>query len=297
MLAERVGTPADGSDCGICRWPGRWSWSGKRRWFCDQGRCSRRTFSEVTDQVPAFARSTARLCQALVTAMVVSGRPASEVARAHRVSWWLVQSMLTTAADLLTTPDDVLVRRLGVDEHRYRSVRFFREPDGAWRRYEPWMTTLVDTDTGRVLGVVDGRDSAGVGTRLATPAARRGVTPWRWSPSTPRRHSARRCAGTCPRLRQRGRLPPGQAGQRRGHRRPPAGDPRGQGPPRTLHRPGLKQPAAAAARRKHPQPESRWPDSRPPCAPMSWFRTSEWGVSGHRDRSRPDHARCPSAVW
>jgi len=138
----------------------------KRRWFCDQARCPRGTFSEVTDQVPAFARSTARLCQALVTAVVVSGRAASEVARAHRVSWWLVVSMLTAAADLLTDPDDVLVRRLGVDEHRYRSVRFFREPDGGWRRYEPWMTSLVDADTGRVLGVVDGRDSAAVGAWL-----------------------------------------------------------------------------------------------------------------------------------
>jgi transposase len=138
----------------------------KRRWFCDQGRCPRGTFSEVTDQVPAFARSTARLCQALIAAVVVSGRAASEVARAHRVSWWLVQAMLTAAADLITDPDDVPVRRLGVDEHRYRSVRFFRDENGGWRRYEPWMTTLVDADTGRVLGVVDGRDSAGVGAWL-----------------------------------------------------------------------------------------------------------------------------------
>ncbi len=140
----------------------------KRRWFCDQARCARGTFSEVTDQVPAFARSTARLCQALVAAVVVSGRAASEVARAHRVSWWLVQTMLSAAADvLLPDPDDMLVRRLGVDEHRYRSVRYFRDPVGGWRRYEPWMTTLVDTDTGRVLGVVDGRDSTGLGTWLA----------------------------------------------------------------------------------------------------------------------------------
>jgi len=143
----------------------------KRRWFCDQARCPRGTFSEVTDQVPAFARSTARLCQALVAAVVVSGRAASEVARAHRVSWWLVQAMLSAAADLITDPDDVLVRRLGVDEHRYRSVRFFRDEHGGWRRYEPWMTTLVDADTGRVLGVVDGRDSAGVGTWLAARSA------------------------------------------------------------------------------------------------------------------------------
>jgi transposase len=139
----------------------------KRRWFCDQARCARKTFSEVTEQVPAYARSTARLCQALVAAVVVSGRAAAEVARAHRVSWWLVQAMLSAAADLITDPDDVGVRRLGVDEHRYRSVRFFRDANGGWQRYEPWMTTLVDTDTGRVLGVVDGRDSAGVGAWLA----------------------------------------------------------------------------------------------------------------------------------
>lgn len=149
----------------------------KRRWFCDQGRCPRGTFSEVTGQVPAFARSTARLCQALVAAVVVSGRAASEVARAHGVSWWLVQAMLSAAADLITDPDDVLVRRLGVDEHRYRSVRFFRDENGGWRRYEPWMTTLVDAESGRVLGVVDGRDSAGVGTWLAarSPAWRDAV--------------------------------------------------------------------------------------------------------------------------
>jgi transposase len=146
----------------------------KRRWFCDQARCPRGTFSEVTDQVPAFARSTARLCRALVDAVVVSGRAAAEVARAHRVSWWLVASMLTAAADLSGDPDDVLVRRLGVDEHRYRSVRFFRDEHGGWRRYEPWMTTLVDADTGRVLGVVDGRDSAGVGAWLGARS-----TAWR----------------------------------------------------------------------------------------------------------------------
>jgi len=53
----------------------------------------------------------------------------------------------------------------GLDAHRYRQVRFFR--DGGWRRCEPWMTTLVDPDTGRVLGVVNGWNSAGVGEWLA----------------------------------------------------------------------------------------------------------------------------------
>jgi transposase len=78
-----------------------------------------------------------------------------------------VQRTVNAAADRLTDPDTVGVRRLGIDEHRYRQVRLFRDPEGGWRRYEPWMTTLVDADTGRVLGVVDGRDSAGVGAWLA----------------------------------------------------------------------------------------------------------------------------------
>jgi hypothetical protein len=33
----------------------------------------------------------------------------------------------------------------------------------AWTRFEPWMTTIVDLDTGQVLSVVDGRDHKGVG--------------------------------------------------------------------------------------------------------------------------------------
>lgn len=49
----------------------------------------------------------------------------------------------------------------------YRSVRVFVDKDGGWRRYEAWITTLGDADTGRVLGVVGGRDSAGVGSSLA----------------------------------------------------------------------------------------------------------------------------------
>jgi transposase len=169
----------------------------KRRWFCDQARRSRGAFSEVTDQVPAFARSTARLAQALMTAVVVSGRAVNQVARAHRLSWWLVQSMLSAAADLLTDPDHTPVQRLRVDEHRYRSVRFFREPDGGWWRYEPWMTTLVDADTGRGLGVVDGRDSAGVGAWLAARSQpwRDAGRWWRFAPSAAFRKALREHGG------------------------------------------------------------------------------------------------------
>lgn len=139
----------------------------RRRFACVEALCVRRTFVEVSDQLPLRARVTTRLRAVLGEAVVTAGRVVSEVAGAHGLSWWTVQRAVNAAADQLADPDTVGVRRLGIDEHRYRSVRFFRDEDGGWRRYEPWMTTVVDADTGRVLGVVDGRDSAGVGAWLA----------------------------------------------------------------------------------------------------------------------------------
>lgn len=140
----------------------------RRRFACMEPLCAKRTFVEVTEQVPSRARVTTRLRQLVLRAVTGAGRAVSEVAAAHGLSWRTVQRCVTAAAEQVSDPDVVAVRRLGIDEHRYRSVRFFRDPTTkAWRRYEPWMTTFVDADTGRVLGVVDGRDSAGVGTWLA----------------------------------------------------------------------------------------------------------------------------------
>ncbi|MEO5315806.1 transposase [Pseudarthrobacter sp. CC12] len=60
--------------------------------------------------------------------------------------------------------DKLSPRMLGIDEHRFRSVRYFQDSASkVWTRFEPWMTTIVDLDTGQVLGVVDGRDHKGVG--------------------------------------------------------------------------------------------------------------------------------------
>ena len=146
----------------------------KRRWFCLEPACTRGTFWESTEQVPRYARSTTRLREQVVSAVITSGRAASEVARAHGVSWWLVQAALAAAAVVLPAVDDVPVTRLGIDEHRYRTVRWFRTDQGAWRRFEPWMTTLVDLATGQVLGIVDGRDSAAVGDWLGQRSE-----PWR----------------------------------------------------------------------------------------------------------------------
>lgn len=138
-------------------------WS-KRRFFCDEPECPRQTFSESTAEVPRRARSTRRLQDALVSAVIGSGRAATETAAAFGVSWWLVQRALNNAMHELPDVNTLQPKRLGIDEHRFRSVRYFKDPEtNAWKRYEPWMTTIVDLDTGQVLGVVDGRDSRGVG--------------------------------------------------------------------------------------------------------------------------------------
>jgi transposase len=139
----------------------------KRRFACLEPVCPRRTFVEVTDQVPPRARVTTRLRQLVLDQVVTEGRAISRVAAEHALGWWTVQGLVDAAALLLTDPDTIAVRRLGIDEHRYRSVRYYREPDGSWRRFEPWMSTLVDADTGQVLGVVDGCDTASVGGWLA----------------------------------------------------------------------------------------------------------------------------------
>ena len=59
----------------------------------------------------------------------------------HR-HWWTAQRCVNAAALVLPDVDRLHVTQLGIDEHRYRRVRWFRDPDtSAWRRVEPWMTT------------------------------------------------------------------------------------------------------------------------------------------------------------
>jgi transposase len=150
----------------------------KPRWLCVEPACGRRTFVQVTDQLPFRARCLTRLRAAVLDAVVASGRAVDEVASAFAVAWATVQATINVAVMTLPAVDDVTVRLLGIDEHRFRTVRFFRDPDtSTWRRVEPWMTTLVNLQTGQVIGVVDGRDSAAVSTWLAarTPAWRERV--------------------------------------------------------------------------------------------------------------------------
>jgi transposase len=133
------------------------------RLLCAEAACGRRTFTPASEQLPARARCTTRLRAALLDAVIEAGRAVAEVAADHGVAWWTVQATVNAAAVLLPEVDDLRVRRLGIDEHRYRKVRWYRAEGGGWRRVEPWMSTIVNADSGQVLGIVDGRDSAAVG--------------------------------------------------------------------------------------------------------------------------------------
>ncbi|CCQ48145.1 transposase family domain protein [Pseudarthrobacter siccitolerans] len=67
-------------------------------------------------QVPRRARSTARLRDHLVDAVIRFGRAVSETAAGFAVSWWMVRAAVTDAC-LLRLPDvdKLSPRMLGID--------------------------------------------------------------------------------------------------------------------------------------------------------------------------------------
>lgn len=146
-------------------------WWIKKRWRCGEPLCGTATFTEHTTQVPARARLTARLKDRIVSALSGEVRAVSRVAAELDVSWPTAMRQLTAtraaqAARAAARP--ALVYALGIDEHRFAAVRWYQDEDQKWQRIEPWMTTFTDLSTGRVIGVVDGRDSAAVQSWLKT---------------------------------------------------------------------------------------------------------------------------------
>jgi len=75
----------------------------KPRWVCAEQACDRRTFVQVTDQLPFRARCVTRLRAAVLDAVVASGRAVDEVAAAFGVAWWTVQAVLNAA--VMTLPE------------------------------------------------------------------------------------------------------------------------------------------------------------------------------------------------
>ncbi|MBT2229417.1 ISL3 family transposase [Nonomuraea sp. NEAU-A123] len=149
--------PMGGRHCRL-----RWR---KRRWWCDQQRCPRRTFTEQVPQIPARSRLTRRLRQATGAAVGDGGRTVIQSARDHQVSWPIVCAAFTEHARQVLPVQPEPVSVLGIDEiRRGRPHWVLDEATGTWSTaVDRWHTGFVDLsgDQG-LLGQVEGRTIAAV---------------------------------------------------------------------------------------------------------------------------------------
>ncbi|GAA1877053.1 hypothetical protein GCM10009715_24770 [Paeniglutamicibacter psychrophenolicus] len=84
-------------------------------------------------------------------------RAVTGIAKAHGVSWPTIMRKLLVTEQIVLVVDQRLVRRIGVDELRFRRVRFVLGTTGKMMRVEPRSIVFTDLDTGTILDIVDGR--------------------------------------------------------------------------------------------------------------------------------------------
>jgi transposase len=133
----------------------------KRRFYCAESDCPRKSFTEVSGELPPRARLTGRLRSKVAAAVTRTNRAMSDVAAEHHLSWWTVHRILVAAA-AAALPPPAPTAVLGVDETRTRRVRWLFA-DGAWARSDPWMTSIVDLDPthrSAIIGLTPGRTGA-----------------------------------------------------------------------------------------------------------------------------------------
>ena len=105
-------------------------WWLKKRWRCGESLCGRATFTEHTEQVPPYARLTTRLKERIVAALSGEVRCVDAVAAELGVSWPTAMRQLTRAAAAhaeRAAARPALVYSLGIDEHRFRTVRWYKD--------------------------------------------------------------------------------------------------------------------------------------------------------------------------
>jgi transposase len=127
-------------------------WVRKRRFVCAERLCPRRSFTEVSDQLPARARLTKRLRVKISESVTRTNRAMTDVGADYDVVWATVHRILVAAAVELVG-QAAPTTMIGIDETRARSVRWFRE-DAGWRRSDPWMTSIVDLDPTHRAGII-----------------------------------------------------------------------------------------------------------------------------------------------
>jgi transposase len=140
--------------------------------LCVEALCSRRSFTQESVAIRPRGRVTERLRAKVAEAIAAGNRAVSEVAGEYGVSWPTAhRALIAAAAQWL--PEPTPTRRLGIDETRFRSVRWIL--DGlTWKRSDPWLTSFVDCSRdgpGSLLGLSPGRTGGCVREWLAEQTA------------------------------------------------------------------------------------------------------------------------------
>jgi len=133
----------------------------KRRLVCAEPLCPRKTFTQASTAVRPRARVTERLRDQVAHAIAASNRAVSDVAGEYGMSWPTAHKALV-AASAKWLPEPAPTTRLGIDETRFRSVRWILNGI-TWKRSDPWLTSFVDCSRdgpGSLLGLAPGRTGA-----------------------------------------------------------------------------------------------------------------------------------------
>lgn len=137
----------------------------KRRWYCDEPTCARRSFTEAVPAIPARSRLTCRLREAAGAAVADGGRTVVQSARDHAISWPIASAAFTAHAARVLPEQPGPVSVLGIDEIRRGRPRFvFDEVTGVWRTsVDRWHVGFVDLSGGQgLLGQIEGRTAGTV---------------------------------------------------------------------------------------------------------------------------------------
>lgn len=140
-----------------------------RKWRlrCPEDACPRVSFGQTTEQIPLRAILTTGLVASLAQAAALELRAVTGLAAAGQVYWTTVMRILVATARIDGDIDRALARRLGIDEHRFRTVRYLADETGRIKRVEPWSIVVTNLDTGTILDIVDGRCGVAVRRWLA----------------------------------------------------------------------------------------------------------------------------------
>ena len=155
-------------------------WWRKRRLACVRGVVSAALVHPAQRGGPAPRPGDRAAPEPGGEAIAAGNRAVSEVAAEYGVSWPTAhQALVAAAARWLPAPAPTT--RLGIDETRFRSVRWLL--DGiTWKRSDPWLTSFVDCSAdgpGSLLGLAPGRTGAACATGSAS-RPRRSATGSSW---------------------------------------------------------------------------------------------------------------------